>query len=111
MLEDVSTGVLISCLSAAASCLAGWAAYWMRHAIQTNRRETEAIRAGMRVLLRAQLVRLMMEAGERGWVSLRDAENVNLMRKAYEELGGNGLVEEIYKSFCHLPHVEPKGRR
>lgn len=110
LLTDAFSAVLVSCLSAAASGMAGCAIYYARHAIRANRKETDAIRTGLQAMLRNRLICSMLTAEEHGWSSLREVENVALMLKAYEGLGGNGLVEGLYERFRKLPHVAP-GRR
>ena len=107
---EITVAIIISCLSAIVSSIAGCIIYYAWHTMVANRKEASSIKAGLPAVLRNRLIRLMLEAEEHKFASVRDVENVALMIKAYEGLGGNGMVEGLYENFRKLPHIKPGGK-
>ena len=70
-----------------------------------QKQESEAIRNGLCAVLRDRIIQSATYYEEKGFIPIRDMENMSLMYKAYHNLGGNGLVTKVYKEVLELPHI------
>ena len=75
---------------------------------EAQEQESRAIRDGLCAVLRDRIIQSATYHEERGYVPLRDMENMSLMYQAYHNLGGNGLVTKVYKEVLELPHIARK---
>lgn len=74
-----------------------------------ERREQDAMRAGVRSLLRSELVRAHRDYCERkGCMSLEDKEYVQRTYDSYRDLGGNDIGHSLYIDLMQLPIKEDK---
>ena len=65
--------------------------------------ETEALKSGMRSLLRRQILEDCKEAVREGYCDEESRDTITAMFEAYSGLGGNGTVKDAYESVRHLP--------
>lgn len=63
----------------------------------------KAIEQGVQALLRNELIRRYREFETKGEMSILDKENMELMFKEYQNLGGNGTVKQMYEEMLELP--------
>jgi len=70
-------------------------------------RKHQAVQDGMQAILRDRIIQAANHYQEKGYAPLYARENVGHMRDAYHALGGNGVIEEIYRRFVELPLVPP----
>lgn len=64
----------------------------------------EAMTAGMRSMLRSELISEHRKAHEQGgWCSLESKEYVERTYNAYHSLGGNGIGTSLYEEIMALP--------
>lgn len=68
----------------------------------------EALVKGVEALLRDRLIFGMDDCIAKGCAPISTVEIMGSMYMAYHNLGGNGLVTELYKKFVALPHVQAK---
>ncbi len=66
--------------------------------------ENEAIRAGLRSILRNEIIKICRECLEKGSVPLHRDEQISKLYQAYHDLGGNGSVTRIVQEALELPH-------
>lgn len=71
--------------------------------LKKNKKKEKAIEEGVQALLRNELIRRYREYEQKGEMSILDKENMEAMFKQYENLGGNGIVKEMYKDLLELP--------
>lgn len=83
---------------------------------QTSDRENEqeeklkrhdAVVKGVEALLRDRLIQGLEFNLSQGYATISTVEAFTMMYSAYSDLGGNGIVTHMYKSFLELPHVNP----
>ena len=70
-------------------------------------RKHQAVQDGVQAILRDRIIQATNHYQEKGYAPLYARENIGHMRDAYHALGGNGVIEEIYKRFVELPQVPP----
>ena len=73
-----------------------------RRAKEQDRTEEEAIRGGVRCLLREELIRICDRCLERGSVRIHSLESLDDLRKQYTALGGNGAVRKLVEDVKKL---------
>lgn len=74
--------------------------------IKDQRAKDEAYKAGIVALLRYHSIKSAQIACKRNGISVAHRVDLQEMYKAYNELGGNGVVTEWYKRAMALPIVE-----
>ena len=67
--------------------------------------ETEALKAGMKSLLRRQILADCKEAMREGFCDETARDTITAMYEAYHGLGGNGSVSDAYNAVRQLPLV------
>lgn len=73
-----------------------------RRAKEQDRTEEEAIRGGVRCLLREELIRICDRCLERGSVRIHSLESLDDLLKQYTALGGNGAVRKLVEDVKKL---------
>ena len=63
----------------------------------------EAIEKGVQALLRNELIQRFREYKLAGEMTLLDKENMEHMFTEYFNLGGNGMMQEVYTEFKEIP--------
>jgi len=75
--------------------------------IKKEQAENEALRDGMRSLLRAQIVENSERALRDGWCGVRLRDTIVDLYTSYHALGGNGAVTSLVEQTMQLPAVQP----
>ena len=68
--------------------------------------KTDALAMGVQALLRAQMIADYNHYEEKGFAPIYARENFENCWKQYENLGANGVMEDIHKKFMALPTRE-----
>lgn len=76
--------------------------------LKKQQNENQALRDGMRSLLRAQIISSCERAIRDGWCGARLRDTINDMYESYHALGGNGTVTSIVSQIMALPAFEPE---
>lgn len=66
-------------------------------------KESRMIRNGITAVLRDRIVQAYMYYENIGYLPLKERENIYMMYVAYHDLGGNGLVTQLYNELNELP--------
>ena len=76
--------------------------------IEREKRDEESrmIRNGITAVLRDRIVQAYMYYESKGYLPLKERENIYMMYVAYHDLGGNGLVTQLYNELNELPHTK-----
>ena len=64
---------------------------------------SDAIALGIRALLRDRLLQGYKHYQEKGWADYEDRANLENVWQQYHALGGNGDMNDLRKTFRHLP--------
>ena len=70
------------------------------------KRETAAIAEGVKALLRDRLLQGYKHYIEKGWADMDDRANMENVWRQYHALGGNGNMNDLRRTFRHLPMAE-----
>ena len=70
------------------------------------KRETAAIAEGVKALLRDRLLQGYKHYIEKGWADMDDRANMENVWRQYHALGGNGDMNDLRRTFRHLPMAE-----
>ena len=70
------------------------------------KRETAAIAEGVKALLRDRLLQGYKHYIEKGWADMDDRSNMENVWQQYHALGGNGDMNDLRRTFRHLPMAE-----
>lgn len=87
-----------------------------RRAIRKEREQerkhdrTDALALGVQALLRAQMIADYNSYSEKGYAPIYARQSFENVWKQYENLGANGVMEDIYKKFLALP-TQGKGEK
>ncbi len=73
--------------------------------------KTNSLALGVQALLRAQMVTDYNHYAEKGWAPIYARENFENCWEQYENLGANGVMEDIHKKFFELPTQEKQQTR
>ena len=83
--------------------LAAAAAKAMLCEIRRQRKDTEAVKAGMQALLRAQMIGDYNRYLAQGWAPIYARENFENCWQQYHRLGANGVMDDLRTKFLALP--------
>lgn len=75
----------------------------IRHRFEEQDKKREAIERGVQALLRNELIQRFREYKLVGEMTLLDKENMDHMFTEYFNLGGNGMMREVYEEFKDIP--------
>lgn len=70
---------------------------------EEQEKKNKAMENGVQALLRNELIKNFREHKLNGEITLLDKENMEHMFTEYFNLGGNGLMKEIYTEFLEIP--------
>lgn len=74
-------------------------------------KESRMIRNGITAVLRDRIVQAYMYYENIGYLPLKERENIYMMYVAYHDLGGNGLVTQLYNELNELPCTKEDDKR
>ena len=66
-------------------------------------KEYGAIKDGITAILRDRIIQADMHFTERGFVTVSQKDNLQMMYTAYHKLGGNGIVTQSYDHIMSMP--------
>ena len=68
-----------------------------------ERIKQEAVMAGVQAMLRDRLLQGYKHYIEKGWADMDDRANMENVWRQYHALGGNGDMNDLRRTFRHLP--------
>lgn len=71
---------------------------------EKHKAEYDALKSGVCAILRDRLIQVGIHSSITG-VTAEQKTNVELMYKAYHQLGGNGIVTNVYQHIMDMPLV------
>lgn len=69
-------------------------------------KEYGAIKDGITAILRDRIIQADMHFTERGFATVSQKDNLQMMYTAYHKLGGNGIVTQSYDHIMSMPITE-----
>lgn len=74
--------------------------------VDAEKKKNDAVRLGVQALLRAQMITDWNHYSEKGYAPIYAKESFENCWKQYENLGANGVMQNIRKKFMELPERE-----
>ena len=71
-----------------------------------RKKEYGAIKDGITAILRDRIIQADMHFTERGFATVSQKDNLQMMYTAYHKLGGNGIVTQSYDHIMSMPITE-----
>ena len=106
---DIETEFIKMIIGTLIPAVVGYIIAWFRlrrSAALRAEREYKAIKDGMQAILSDRLIYYHGHYIEKGCAPIYARENFLHMYQSYKELGGNGIIENIYSQFMALPTEE-----
>ena len=103
------SGVLMTLVEAVIPMLLtgiGGACGWLLKSHRKEEAKDQAMEAGLRTLLRAELLEIHAKYVPLGCIPLDVMEEADRVYQAYHSLGGNGAGTKIYEELKALPTVD-----
>ncbi len=75
--------------------------------IKKQREEQDALKNGMRALLRRQIIEDCEDSIKQGFCPITRRETILDMYQCYHALGGNGAVTSVKEAMYKLPTIDP----
>ena len=76
--------------------------------IEEQRKENEALKAGVQALLRKDIVQAYNHYWEQQWIPIYAIESIEACYKSYEALGENGVIDNLMRQLRELPNHGPE---
>lgn len=72
--------------------------------LRTKKRENDALKEGMQALLRDRIIQAYNHYSDKGWIPIYAMESIEACYKSYEELGENGVIDNLMRQLRELPN-------
>ena len=79
--------------------------------IRLQHRQNNAIRAGLRAILRDRLLQTFRRCAHRGYAAPDERQNFENMYVQYHSLGGNGVMDDVRRRFFILPMEKERNEK
>ena len=76
--------------------------------IEEQRKENEALKAGVQALLRKDIVQAYNHYWEQQWIPIYAIESIEACYRSYEALGENGVIDNLMRQLRELPNHGPE---
>ena len=91
-------------LSQIVNALAGAIIAYLVAIIRQKNKENNALKEGMQALLRDRIIQAYNHYSDKGWIPIYAMESIEACYKSYEELGENGVIDNLMKQLRALPN-------
>ena len=76
--------------------------------IEEQRKENEALKAGVQALLRDRIIQAYNHYQDKGWIPIYAMQSIESCYRSYEELGENGVIDNLMRQLRELSNHEPE---
>lgn len=101
-------GILTTAITAIVSAVAGAAIAGIIKTLKGNHKKQKAIMAGLQSILRGEIVKQHEKYTERGVCPVYAKDALTRQYESYHDLGGNGVITELYHEIMELPEIPKK---
>ena len=91
-------------LSQIVNALAGAIITLLWTMLRAKKRENDALKEGMQALLRYRIIQAYNHYSDKGWIPIYAMESIEACYRSYEELGENGVIDNLMKQLRALPN-------
>lgn len=103
-------GVLTTIITAAVSAVVGAVVGAVIKNIKGSHRKQKAIMSGLQSMLRGEIVKQHEKYTERGYAPVYAKDALTRQYESYHDLGGNGVITELYHEIMELPEIPKKNK-
>ena len=86
------------------NALAGAIITFLWTMLRAKKRENDALKEGMQALLRDRIIQAYNHYSDKGWIPIYAMESIEACYKSYEELGENGVIDNLMRQLRELPN-------
>ena len=72
--------------------------------LRAKKRENDALKEGMQAWLRDRITQAYNHYSDKGWIPIYAMESIEACYKSYEELGENGVIDNLMRQLRELPN-------
>ena len=72
--------------------------------LRAKKRENDALKEGLQALLRDRIIQAYNHYSDKGWIPIYAMESIEACYKSYEELGENGVIDNLMSQLRELPN-------
>ena len=72
--------------------------------LRAKKRENDALKEGVQALLRDRIIQAYNHYSDKGWIPIYAMESIEACYKSYEELGDNGVIDNLMSQLRELPN-------
>ena len=72
--------------------------------LRAKKRENDALKEGVQALLRDRIIQAYNHYSYKGWIPIYAMESIEACYKSYEELGENGVIDNLMRQLRELPN-------
>ena len=76
--------------------------------LRAKKRENDALKEGMQALLRDRIIQAYNHYSDKGWIPIYAMESIEACYASYEELGENGVIDNLMRQLRELSNHEPE---
>ena len=76
--------------------------------LRAKKRENDALKEGMQALLRDRIIQAYNHDSDKGWIPIYAMESIEACYASYEELGENGVIDNLMRQLRELSNHEPE---
>lgn len=69
-----------------------------------KKKENDALKEGVQALLRDRIIQAYNHYSDKGWIPIYATESIEACYKSYEELGENGVIDNLMSQLRELPN-------
>ena len=70
---------------------------------EKRRIEHQALKSGVQAILRTMIINAELDSTTKGNITAEEKTNIEMMYRAYHDLGGNGVATAAYKHIIDMP--------
>lgn len=102
------SGVITTAITAIVSAVIGAAVAGIIKTIKSGHKKQKAIMSGLQSILRGEIVKQHEKYTERGYAPVYAKDALTRQYESYHDLGGNGVITELYHEIMELPEIPKK---
>ena len=76
--------------------------------LRAKKRENDALKEGVQALLRGRIIQAYNHYSDKGWIPIYAMESIEACYASYEELGENGVIDNLMRQLRELSNHEPE---
>ena len=101
-------GIIATAITALVSGIVGVLIGAATKGLKAAKKRNEAVRRGLQSILRGEIIKQHEKYIEREFCPVYAKDAIRRQYDSYHELGGNGVITELYHEIIELPEIPKK---